>query len=165
MTKQAGFKRRVRARMTKTGESYAAARSQLLGEPSTLEQPAARDEGMVAALHVTNGDATDLAGTGLARRVLVWFDVLHEGPVPEVEPDAFRRLRADHLGAADPVGGYEFALQRFVDRDQTLEANADGTYVLWFEADLYDQLQIVQILARLAELDVGPRARHPDLHR
>ena len=26
--------------------------------------------------------------------------------------------------------------------------------MLWFEADLYDQLQIVQILARLAELGV-----------
>ena len=32
MTKQADFKRRVRARMAKTGESYAAARSQLLAE-------------------------------------------------------------------------------------------------------------------------------------
>jgi hypothetical protein len=30
MTKQAGFKRRVRARMAKTGESYATARSRLL---------------------------------------------------------------------------------------------------------------------------------------
>jgi len=28
--------------------------------------------------------------------------------------------------------------------------------MLWFEADLYDQLQIVQILARLRELDVPP---------
>ncbi len=32
MTKQAGFKRRVRARMAKTGESYATARSRLLSE-------------------------------------------------------------------------------------------------------------------------------------
>src|ERR1035438_6206029 len=36
MTKQTGFKRRVRARMAKTGESYATARSRLLaGHPGT----------------------------------------------------------------------------------------------------------------------------------
>ena len=32
MTRQADFKRRVRARMAKTGESYATARSRLLAE-------------------------------------------------------------------------------------------------------------------------------------
>ena len=32
MTKQADFKRRVRARMAKTGESYATARSKLIAE-------------------------------------------------------------------------------------------------------------------------------------
>ena len=39
-----------------------------------------------------------------------------------------------------------------------LEAHRDGEYVLWFEADLYDQLQIIQILARLADLGVPRRA-------
>ncbi|MEV1005618.1 hypothetical protein [Nonomuraea sp. NPDC050202] len=42
----------------------------------------------------------------------------------------------------------------FEERDAALEANRDGEYVLWFEADLYDQLQITQILARLAEYEV-----------
>ena len=42
----------------------------------------------------------------------------------------------------------------FAERDRTLAANRDGEYVLWFEADLYDQLQIIQILDRLADLDV-----------
>jgi hypothetical protein len=32
--------------------------------------------------------------------------------------------------------------------------NTDGEFVLWFEADLYDQLQLIQVLARLAELRV-----------
>jgi DNA-binding transcriptional LysR family regulator len=36
-----------------------------------------------------------------------------------------------------------------------LEVNRDGDYVLWFEADLYDQLQITEILARLAGLGVA----------
>ena len=45
MTKQAGFKRRVRARMAKTGESYATARRTLLaGHPGTApdDSPLAR---------------------------------------------------------------------------------------------------------------------------
>lgn len=109
---------------------------------------------MTAALHVTNGDCTDLPGTGFAERVLVWFDVLHEGPVPIVEDDELRRIRATYLTDADAVGASEFVLDRFVERDRTLDANRDGTFVLWFEADLYDQLQIVQILARLAALEV-----------
>jgi plasmid stabilization system protein ParE len=110
---------------------------------------------MAAALHVTNGDCTDLQGTGLADRVLVWFDVLHEGPVPAVADEEFRRIRAAHLTKADPAGAREFVEDRFRDRDETLASHRDGTYVLWFEADLYDQLQIVQILARLAALGVS----------
>ena len=149
MTKQADLKRRVRDRMAKTGESYSAARRQLLaGAPVT---PVA--DRMAAALHVSNGDATDLAGTGLASRVLYWRDVLHEGPVPAVGPEQLRRIRAEflvHAGADDRGEGSDM----FAERDRTLEAARDGDYVLWFEADLYDQLQIIQILARLTELGV-----------
>jgi hypothetical protein len=109
---------------------------------------------MMRSLHVTNGDCTDLPGIGLAERILVWFDVLHEGPVPAVPDEEFRRTRARFLTGVDTAGGSEFALDRFVERDRALAANRGGAYVLWFEADLYDQLQIVQILARLADLGV-----------
>jgi len=60
----------------------------------------------------------------------------------------------------------------FLPRDAALEANRGGEYVLWFEADLYDQLQIVEILARLAELEVPAEritliciGEHPDIAR
>jgi hypothetical protein len=134
MTSNADFKRRVRARMARTGESYAAARAQLLG---------ASDE-----LHVTNGDSTvaELARTGLARRILSWRDALHDGPVLP-GPDAVRRAaRAEFLGV--PVGELEA-------RDAELDSHA-GTFVLWFEADLYDQLQLAEILARLGARGVDP---------
>jgi len=118
---------------------------------------------MAAALHVTNGDCTDVGGTGLARRIVVWFDVLHEGPVPAVPDDELRRVRAAFLGAHVAAGppsedgdAAGLALRRFTERDRTLEANRHGHFVLWFEADLYDQLQIAQILARLADLAVPP---------
>jgi hypothetical protein len=152
MTRQADFKRRVRARMAKTGESYATARHNLLADqPDTAAAPA--DERMAAALHVSNGDATDLPGTGLARRVLYWRDVLHEGPVPAVGPEELRKVRAAFLAQENADDRAEGA-SMFLDRDRTLAASRDGHYVLWFEADLYDQLQIIQILDRLAGLGV-----------
>ena len=153
MTRQADFKRRVRDRMAKTGESYATARSRLLaGHPGTTPDGSPLDW-MTEALHFSNGDATDVAGTGLARRVIYWRDILHEGPVPEVAPAELRRIRVDYLTGHD---GVERAgmMRQFTERDQSLEAGRDGQYVLWFEADLYDQLQIAEILARLADLGV-----------
>ena len=75
----------------------------------------------------------------------MWRDVLHEGPVPEVGDAQLRAVRARFLGAS---------VRDFEQRDAALAAGRDGEYLLWFEADLYDQLQIAQILARLAELRV-----------
>ena len=133
----------MHARAAKTGESYAAA-AQLLGDPSRT-------------LHVTNGDSTVdiLARTGLAERILPWRDMLHEGPVPDVPEGELRRVRAAFL--ADHDIDHALALRLFEERDRELADNRDGRFVLWFEADLYDQLQIIQILARLAALGVDPR--------
>ncbi|MFJ5986764.1 hypothetical protein [Lentzea sp. NPDC092896] len=105
------------------------------------------------ALHVSNGDSTDVPGTGLAQRVLYWRDSLHEGPVPDMGPEELRGIRAAFLtesGVDDRAEGSAM----FAERDRLLEADRDGEYVLWFEADLYDQLQIIQILDRLAGLGV-----------
>ncbi|MBE1583138.1 hypothetical protein ACFPOI_58105 [Nonomuraea angiospora] len=114
------------------------------------------DQGWMAeALHVSNGDGTDLAGTGLARRIVFWRDVLHEGPVPAVGREELRRVRAAFLAGRDDRGE---VLRVFLERDAAVEANRGGEYVLWFEADLYDQLQIVEILAWLRELGVAAEA-------
>jgi Domain of unknown function (DUF1835) len=145
MTRQADLKRRIRARMAKTGESYTTARAQVI---------AARTPDVV---HVTNGDMTErtLAATGLASRIVVWRDMLHEGPVPDVSDDELREVRARFLADAGPASAQRVR-RLFEERDAELAAGRDGEYVLWFEADLYDQLQIAQILDRLARLDVAP---------
>lgn len=98
-----------------------------------------------------------LLGTGLMDHVLPWRDVLHEGPVPDVGDEELRRVRAAFLAGedADDIG----TVAEFARRDAALADNAAaGGYVLWFEADLYDQLQVVQILARLGALGVEPGA-------
>jgi Domain of unknown function (DUF1835) len=108
-------------------------------------------------LHVTNGDS--VAGTlreaGVPGTVLPWRDVLHDGPVPAIDPAVLRRVRARHLadrgwGDADEIEGDMAA------RDGLLEAHAGGGCVLWFEADLYDQLQLVQVLDALRRRGVDP---------
>ncbi|MEN3285229.1 MAG: hypothetical protein V7607_6369 [Solirubrobacteraceae bacterium] len=106
-------------------------------------------------MHVTNGDSTaaTLRAAGLAPQLVVWRDALHEGPVPAVDDAELREVRARFLGGG---GGVDRVRRELEERDSALAAARDGEYVLWFEADLYDQLQLAQILDRLARLEVAP---------
>jgi hypothetical protein len=97
-------------------------------------------------LHVTNGDAAvpTLRAHGVEGEILPWRDVLHDGPVPSVPDPDLRELRARFLSSQGWVG-YREALAELETRDAA--AAAAGRLVLWFEHDLYDQLQLVQVLA------------------
>ena len=107
--------------------------------------------------HVTNGDvAADLIRrAGLPGDVLPWRDVLHEGPVPAgLDAPALAEVRARFIDGRG-WAPYDAALTVFAARDAALErAAADSAVeiVLWFESDLYDQLQLLQILDRLDRL-------------
>jgi hypothetical protein len=110
-------------------------------------------------LHVTNGDSA--AGTirrsGVEGEVLPWRDVLHDGPVPARVTDAeLREVRARFL-ADRGWAAYGEALADVEARDARLaRALSEGEpVVLWFEHDLYDQLQLLQLLDRLAEGGAG----------
>ncbi|MBC8087083.1 MAG: hypothetical protein H7Z40_07430 [Phycisphaerae bacterium] len=102
-------------------------------------------------LHVTNGDAVggSLMKAGLGDAVLPWRDVLHDGPVPGgLDAAALRIVRATFL-ASRGWSTFDTALADFAGRDAQLGATGAGdTVVLWFEPDLYDQLQLLQILTR-----------------
>ena len=106
------------------------------------------------ALHLTNGDCTvsGLRGTGLAERIVPWRDVLHEGPVPDVPEPELREVRVAFL-TGKHAGDHGTAAQ-LAERDAAVADHRGGEYVLWFEADLYDQLQLIQILAQLRTLEV-----------
>lgn len=98
---------------------------------------------------MTNGDSTvaGLRQGGVAGEVLPWRDVLHEGPVPALAPAALARVRARFLASAAGIP-MQATYRELRDRDRLLAA-AGGEVVLWFEADLYDQLQLIQVLDRL----------------
>ncbi len=103
-------------------------------------------------LHVTNGSVmvSRIHDLGVGGVVVPWDDVLHEGPVPDgLDVAAMRGLRAQFLAESD--AGHAAEIYRsFEARDRALEDGArNGDVVLWFEHDLYDQLQLLQILDRL----------------
>jgi len=106
-----------------------------------------------ATLHVTNGEsaANTLRRTRLGGSVLAWDDALHEGPVPALPPPELRRVRARFL--ADAGWGAVPAIRAELERRDELLLEAE-TIVLWFEHDLYDQLQLIQVLSLVDRADL-----------
>ncbi len=113
-------------------------------------------------LHVTNGDsaASGLARSGLPGDILSWRDLLHDGPVlPAGDADAFRLARGTFIASLGATENAADVAGDFAERDaRLLSATRDDEIVLWFEPDLYDQLQLIQILAELARVPSADRA-------
>jgi hypothetical protein len=114
---------------------------------------------VVELLHLTNGEsaATTLRETGLGGVVLAWQDTLHEGPVPQLPRRELLRARAQFLAGCG--WGHERVLLATLEaRDtQLVDAFRDGVHVvLWFEHDLYDQLQLLDVLALAHEFEAAP---------
>jgi hypothetical protein len=125
-------------------------------------------------LHVTNGDSTTatMERARLAGEFLSWRDILHEGPVPPYSPDELRRVRAEYLATLAPAGPTEIEAQLLA-RDARLAGAVDACepVVLWFEHDLYDQLQLIQILSGLPDFPtrvelicIGSFPGRPEFH-
>jgi redox-sensitive transcriptional activator SoxR len=110
-------------------------------------------------LHVTNGESAGntLRQTSLGGAVLPWQDALHAGPVPDVGRAELLRTRARFLSECG-WGGQRALLSALERRDrQFVEALSDCVQVvLWFEHDLYDQLQLVDALALAREHGATP---------
>lgn len=97
----------------------------------------------------TNGDSAVplIQQAGVQGRVIPWRDILHEGPVPAgLSLDQLRPVRAAFL-AHPGRHPYDQVFMELAERDEALARAFDGDEViLWFEHDLYDQLQLLQIL-------------------
>jgi DNA-binding transcriptional MerR regulator len=110
-------------------------------------------------LHVTNGESAGntLRQTSIGGAVLPWQDVLHEGPVQAVSRQELLRARAEFLSECG-WGSRGAVLSSLERRDrQFVEALRDGLQVvLWFEHDLYDQLQLLDALALAHQVGGSP---------
>jgi hypothetical protein len=105
-------------------------------------------------LHITDGSVASglIEAAGIDGERLAWDDVLHEGPVPAgLDLAALSAVRAEFIAGAgwDERAAVE---AKFAARDSRLRtlAPAAEEIVLWFEADLYDQVQLIQVLDLLA---------------
>jgi len=109
-------------------------------------------------LHITNGDcAAAVISQVVQGTILPWRDVLHEGPVRAGLP--LEELSAQRARFIADAGWGEFTevLENFRERDAAFRrAGEHDEIVLWFEHDLYDQLQLIQVLDGLAELKGPP---------
>jgi hypothetical protein len=100
-------------------------------------------------LNITNGDsaAATLSEAGVAGKIISWRDVLHEGPVDSSL--SLEQLSKDRARFIAEQGWDDFAHVSgdFAERDRVIRhLDYFDEVVLWFEDDLYDQLQLIQLL-------------------
>ena len=104
---------------------------------------------MTQRLNITNGDSAvgTLSEAGIAGKIIAWRDVLHEGPVDSSLPlDALSKQRARFISERG-WGDFAHVSGDFAERDRVIQhLDYFGEVVLWFEDDLYDQLQMIQLL-------------------
>jgi hypothetical protein len=107
-------------------------------------------------LHVANGTSTTgtIEEAGIPGQTSIWADPLHDGPVPGHSSDEqLLEVRARYLAAdgdlrIDPAETIA-ELRRW---RQVIDDHASyDELVLWYEHDLFDQLNLLQVLDRIAQ--------------
>lgn len=110
-------------------------------------------------LHVANGTSTTrlIEAAGIPGNLSTWADVLYEGPVPGgVSDEELMKVRAQYLiGATEKIRAGDASLDVVNDLRRWRAAieghHAYDELVLWFEHDLFDQLNLIQLLPWIRE--------------
>ncbi len=100
-------------------------------------------------LHVLNGDATRaiFERSGIKGQVIVWRDVLTEGPIGDnIHTDLFWEKRKSYMESTYP-GDYTYEDKVRSDIEQLRNARDFGEVTLWFEYDLFCQVNMVACLS------------------
>ncbi len=104
---------------------------------------------MKQILNITNGDSAVeiMKKADIPGKFLPWQDVLHDGPIPDgLSLEKLSSVRADFI-ISRGWGSPEAVKSSFIERDNVLKSFREyDKVILWFEHDLYDQLQLLQIL-------------------
>ncbi len=123
---------------------------------------------MKKVLNIVNSDIVieRMKWANISGSFLSWQDFLHEGPVPEnLSLETLSKVRAEFVHKKG-FGDFKEVYQRFRDRDSTLKSfKKYDTIFLWFEHDLYDQLQLIQLLdwfAKYSSIDTKIYIISPD---
>ncbi|MHB8763880.1 MAG: hypothetical protein ACYDA8_06025 [Deferrisomatales bacterium] len=116
--------------------------------------PIAPEARLGPVLHVTSGDVAGgkLAQSGVGGEVLVWHDLLYDGPRKPGWPDEQTlHARAGFLEETTGGGlGRPYVLETLQEQYRRLESAAGrDRLVLWFDACLFDQAMLCHLLACL----------------
>ena len=115
---------------------------------------------MTRFLHVANGTSTTatIHRAGLPGRSSIWADALHDGPVPGGIADAdLLAVRALYLARTFRTSHEETIAELHRWRDAIASVDSYDELVLWYEHDLFDQLNLIQVLNWIAGLPSTPR--------
>ncbi len=112
-------------------------------------------------LHCGDSSAGSLRASSLGGEQLVWCDILHEGPLPDLPFNSEGWLSARAAFLSLSTGGVlseASCRKRFEQWNAALEAAlaSDSELVLWFDACLYDQCILARHLKRLSLLESLP---------
>jgi RNA polymerase sigma factor (sigma-70 family) len=137
---------RARRKLAPLLAAYAPGDADTTGE--VFEEQAVAEAMPTRFLHVANGTCTTsiIEAAGIPGARSIWADPLYEGPVPgggtdEEVLEARRRFHAGAAAALDPVND----MRRW---RSVIEAHdAYDELVLWYEHDLFDQLNLIQLLS------------------
>jgi hypothetical protein len=100
-------------------------------------------------LHVANGTSTTMTieAAGLPGICSIWADPLYEGPVPgDISDEALVEVRAQYLGGSHPDRRADPVNDMREWRAVIARHDAYDELVLWYEHDLFDQLNLAQLL-------------------
>ncbi|QXI26207.1 DUF1835 domain-containing protein [Pseudomonas vanderleydeniana] len=79
-------------------------------------------------------------------------DPMVMGPVPALPEDDYWRVRAAYVQQAFGLAPRDIEQRQVLQRSALAQLNADSELVLWCEADAYDQLFLIRLLACLPSL-------------
>jgi hypothetical protein len=123
---------------------------------------------MTKILNIVNGDivTNNMKNAHIDGTFLSWGDFLHEGAVPQdLSLEVLSEIRAEFINQKG-LGEFSKIYQEFKDRDSMLKTFKKYNKIfLWFENDLYDQLQLIQILdwfAKYASNSTNIYIVHPE---
>jgi hypothetical protein len=123
-----------------------------------VKQPALQQAAKTRFLHVANGTSATLTieAAGIPGACSIWADLLYEGPVPGGLSDTeLLAVRIRHLAGPDDLtwaawAGSDPSLDPANDLRQWRAAierhESYDELILWFEHDLFDQLNLIQLL-------------------
>lgn len=110
-------------------------------------------------LHIVNDNLTAqaLIDAEIPGEILPWQDTLYEGPVINFEDINSLAIERAKYFAARGYGDYKTIENAYLARNEVLKSFSNySRVILWFDYDLYGQLQLMQLVEWFGRQQTGP---------